>query len=392
MTEHLWMLIGKSPIPIAIAIECLRPTRVTPIATDPSAVDQLRTAYPWVAWTPTVVVDGFEPNRAGETLREAGLEPGDLFWGPGTTPMNIEVVHRWTLDQATTWGDNEFRRWYLPARGGVLLPDTGPEVRVADGLAAAIRDRVDVLCTLDDLLTLSRLPPGSVVRSARQVTPPDASPYDPDLLCQPVVDLLEFQPANPATIQSATIGGGGTRGDLLEAVVFHLVVKILDGVRSSLPTTVSLNVVAAPPGQPPVVELDVVIQSGPLLTNISCGAVQQNVLKLKSMEAQQRAQQMGGSEARACLVGQRTNLTAAGGVPQRHSIVSEDSPEQRRRLGIVEDWGSSGARIGLCRLDELFASRDPADVRSGLQDPVAQAPSIPGLAEFVAFVRNSVFG
>ncbi len=392
VVEHLWTLIGKGPIPVAIAIECLQPERVTPIVTTPTAVEQLRRAFTWVNWNEPVVIDGFDPVAAADQLRVANLAPGDLFWGPGTTPMNIEVVNRWTLEQATTWDRKDHRRWYLPARGGELLPDVGKEVQVSAALAAAVGQSLDVLCTLDGLCSLSQLPVGTTVTTSRHEQVPTPSPFTVADLARHVADLVALQPAQFRGIRAAT-SAGGRRGDLLEAVVFHLVLEILNSEhrarRVVAPTTVSLNVKASDLGLQ-VTELDVVIQSGPLLTNISCGATQQTVFKTKFMEAKERAQQIGGSESRAHLVCHRTSTTRGGAVPRRGDTLAEAAAD-RSRLSVSERYGTSGARFGMCRLDELFAGRSARQVEAVLADPVAHEASIPGLGEFVAFVRNSVY-
>jgi hypothetical protein len=393
--EHLWAVIGKSPMPVAIAIECLRPQRVTPIVTEEAAVEQLLRTYPGIVWSNPVVIDGFDPVMAATELRSADLQPGDLLWGPGTTPMNIEVVNRWTLDQATKWGDNDCRRWYLPARGGVLLPDIGAGVNVADALVRAQNDGADVLCTLEGLCGLSRLPAGSVPRWSRQVDANFGSPFQAAQLTPLVLRVLRLHRIPPAEITNA-VGNGGRRGDLLEAVAFHLVANILRSLAASgsvvAPTTVSLGVKAAPPGQDTVTELDVVIQSGPLLTNISCGAVKQTSFKTKFMEAKERAQQVGGSEARALLFCHRTTLTSAKQVPTRPAALQEARAD-RVKLDVGEAYGSSGSRFGICRLDEIFAARQKKQVEAVLADPVSASESnqIPGLQQFVDFVRNSVY-
>lgn len=406
--RRLWVTLGTTSVPVALAVLALQPDVVVPIISPQSREvlaslkDVLRNVADEraVVWEPPVIVPPDDPAEIARVLQRGSHLPGHLAFSGGTAAMSAVVYHHWKQHCDRVAGS---RAWYLADRAGELRSDdvvldlsstpamgsSLPGLLRLRGLDRRVRSRYEIDLAPEDTL------------QATDVSWPFSDDSNQGLVSL-IADLLRalldggLDRATGSITQWDELAPhlafprspGLRAGWILELAAFALAARfLLQMPNRLLPIEVRVGTEVGPSGGNPDLEIDVGITSGPRLTVISCGIDERrSALSTKYFEARDRAKQLGGSESRSLTLVSRSG-------PQRpHDRAGAIRQMAAHRKAI--DWGVNPERDRhyLATPLEAFADLDATSIRDVLLDPQAELSAGDEHQQALArFLRSSIY-
>lgn len=320
--ERLVCPVGGSPLPIVRWAEVLRPrtlilmssTTTRPVA---ERIDTFyRSRHP-EATVAHFVVPPDRPFDVAVAIRNSlGSTPASILYGTGTTPMSV-MLHEWWLANCP-----EEQAYYAAARDGLLHCDDGRSIPPSID-TFTLRSIVDLHVSLPDY----QLAIG--YESANSLSRLFFSPTDDELdvvgraaevLLAAATSRQKMADLSRLMATSAGVFGDDLRDEInalvgrrdpgtLHELVIGVYVAALQRSAQRSPDEMAMSVTVRDNAGAPILEVDLIERRDEVLTAISCGIVADvGTARSKYFEIEQRAQELGGSEARCLAVVLPKNL------------------------------------------------------------------------------------